>query len=244
MRRRALLVLVGAFAGGVAAGYRLKLRPLWRSWGVDRVEAGTPLAGDELVSEATASDTRGLDIDAAPADVWPWLAQMGYNRAGWYSYDAMDMKGASLWRVDPDLQYIAVGDLVPTSPETSFVARVVDPPEALAQYVDDAIVQEQATAARARKLSGQAVEATPTNLKVAGWMSPSMRGFAASWAFALRPIDDGRRTRLIERVRVRMPAPQGPAARMLGGAFGLGVFLMTRRQMLGIRARAERPGAI
>jgi hypothetical protein len=68
---------------------------------------------------------------------------------------------------------------------------------------------------------------------------PSMPGFAASWAFVLRPLDDGRRTRLTERFRVRMPSPDGPAATVLGGAFGFGVFAMTRKQMLGIRDRAE-----
>jgi histone H3/H4 len=36
-----------------------------------------------------------------------------------------------------------------------------------------------------------------------------------------------------------MSAPDGPAATILGGAFGLGVFAMTRKQMLGIRDRAE-----
>ncbi len=94
-------------------------------------------------------------------------------------------------------------------------------------------------AARARKEAGEAVEETPANLKAATKMMPSMPGFAASWAFVLRPLDDGRRTRLTERFRVRMPSPDGPAATVLGGAFGFGVFAMTRKQMLGIRDRAE-----
>jgi hypothetical protein len=66
-----------------------------------------------------------------------------------------------------------------------------------------------------------------------------MPGFAASWAFVLRPLDDGRRTRLVERLRVRIPAPEGPAASAMANLFGLGVFVMTRKQMLGIRDRAE-----
>ena len=70
-------------------------------------------------------------------------------------------------------------------------------------------------------------------------MMPAMAGFAASWAFVLQPLDEGRRTRLAERFRVRMPAPDGPAAAVLGGAFGFGVFAMARKQMLGIRDRAE-----
>ena len=101
------------------------------------------------------------------------------------------------------------------------------------------LTQEQVAAARAKKAAGEAVEETPANLKAAGRMIPAMPGFAASWAFVLRPLDDGRRTRLVERFRVRMPAPEGPAANVLGNVFGFGVFAMTRKQMLGIRDRAE-----
>jgi hypothetical protein len=164
---------------------------------------------------------------------------MGYKRGGWYSYDAVDMKGTSLDRIDPALQQIAVGDLIPNSPETAFEVRVVEPGRALVLYADEKLVESQVAAAREKKEAGEAVEATPANLKAAGKMMPSMPGFAASWAFVLRPLDDGRRTRLTERFRVRMPSPDGPAAAVLGGAFGFGVFAMTRKQMLGIRDRAE-----
>lgn len=29
--------------------------------------------------------TRGVTVRAEPEHVWPWLAQMGYGRAGWYT---------------------------------------------------------------------------------------------------------------------------------------------------------------
>jgi hypothetical protein len=128
---------------------------------------------------------------------------------------------------------------VPNSPDTAFVVRSLEPGRALVLYADEKTVEEQVAAARARKEAGEAVEETPANLKAAGKMMPAMAGFAASWAFVLRPLDEGRRTRLAERFRVRMPAPEGPAAAVLGGAFGFGVFAMTRKQMLGIRDRAE-----
>ena len=165
---------------------------------------------------------------------------MGYNRGGWYSYDAIDMKGGSLDRIDPALQHVEVGDLVPNAPDTAFVVRELEPGRALVLYADEKTVEEQLAAAQARRVAGEAIEATPANLEAAGRIMPSMPGFAASWAFILQPVADGRRTRLVERFRVRMPAATGPSQRALGEMFGLGVFAMTRRQMLGIRERAER----
>jgi hypothetical protein len=40
--------------------------------------------GDDLVPDATITIDRWLDFDAPPADVWPWLVQLGKQRAGWY----------------------------------------------------------------------------------------------------------------------------------------------------------------
>jgi hypothetical protein len=239
MRARVLFIGAAAAAAGAAATYAFAVRPWWRSWGVDPVDATLDFAGDDLVPDATVVETRGIEIDAPPDAVWPWLVQMGYNRAGWYSYDAIDMKGASVSEIVPELQHLAVGDLVPNSPDTAFVVRSLDAGRSLVLYADEKTVEEQVAAARARKEAGEAVEEAPANLKAAGKVMPSMPGFAASWAFVLRPLDDGRRTRLTERFRVRMPAPDGPAATVLGGAFGFGVFAMTRKQMLGIRDRAE-----
>jgi len=239
MRVRTLLFGAAAATAGATAAFALAVRPWWRSWGVDPADAAIAFAGDDLVPDATVVESRGLEIDAPPDAVWPWLVQMGYNRAGWYSYDLVDMKGASVDTILPELQHLAVGDLVPNSPDTAFVVRALEPGRALVLFADEKTVEEQVAAARARKEAGEAVEEAPANLKAAGKMMPAMAGFAASWAFVLVPLDEGRRTRLVERFRVRMPAPEGPAAAALAGAFGFGVFAMTRKQMLGIRDRAE-----
>ena len=63
--------------------------------------------------------------------------------------------------------------------------------------------------------------------------------FSASWAFFLQPTDDGG-TRLIERFRAKTPG-NGPANVVLGEIMGTGIVLMTRKQMLGIKERVERP---
>jgi len=230
---------VGAAGAAGAAAYAFAVRPWWRSWGVDPAATDLALPGDDLVPDPSVTETRSIEIGAPPDAVWPWLVQMGYNRAGWYSYDVVDMKGASVDAIVPELQQLAVGDMVPNAPDTAFEVKVVEPGRALVLFADEQLVRSQVEAARAKKEAGEAVEETPANLKAAGKMMPSMPGFAASWAFVLEPLDDGRRTRLVERLRVRMEAPAGPASAIAGEAFGFGVFAMVRKQMLGIRDRAE-----
>jgi hypothetical protein len=97
-------------------------------------EARRPLPGDELVPDAKLRWTHGVTIRAGPADVWPWLVQMGCRRAGWYSYDGLDNGGSpSAERIVPELQRAAVGDVFPMTPtaEDGFVVRAIDPGRAL-----------------------------------------------------------------------------------------------------------------
>jgi hypothetical protein len=56
-------------------------------------------------------------VEAPPEAVWPWIAQLGFGRAGWYSYDLLDNLGRhSAETVIPSLQEIHVGDVVPMGP--------------------------------------------------------------------------------------------------------------------------------
>jgi hypothetical protein len=69
-----------------------------------------------------------------PADIWPWLVQMGCRRAGWYSYDGLDNAGVpSAERIVPELQRVEVGDLFPWTPtaDDGFVVQAVEPGRAL-----------------------------------------------------------------------------------------------------------------
>jgi hypothetical protein len=55
-----------------------------------------------------------IDIEASPAQIFPWLKQMGNGRAGWYSYDWIDNLGRkSLTHIEPEFQQIKVGDEIP-----------------------------------------------------------------------------------------------------------------------------------
>lgn len=217
---------------GTAAGMTIsRTVRWWRTWGVDPAEAAKALPGDDLVPTPTAHDTRGITIDAPPDAVWPWLVQMGFDRAGWYSYDQLDMRGKSTDRLVPTWQEIHVGDIMPTAPGSGFVVRVVEPGRALTLYLDTALVASQAASAGQPDL--------PVGLAASGAiLRTTPQEFAASWTFVLEPLEGGR-TRLIERFRVFFGAG-GPAFRFVSPAMGFGVFVMMQRQMLGIGERAAR----
>jgi hypothetical protein len=237
MLRKLLFILV-ALAGAGFVAFRLVVRPWWRGWGVVPDEAGKPLAGDDLIPDAGVSETRGIGIAAAPAAIWPWLLQMGYGRAGWYSYDAIDMAGPSSDRLDPDLAHLRVGDVVPTHPGGGFLVKIVEPERALVMYSDNELMEQQAAAAR---VAG-APEPSANVRATGAFMENAQPGeFAASWAFVLEPMPDGG-TRLIERVRTRFGESDKPWTRYTLPVMGFGVFVMVRRQLLGIKERVERIG--
>jgi hypothetical protein len=104
------------------------------------LEKRRPLPVDGLVSKPIFTSTHAITIDAPPEQVWPWIAQMGAGRAGWYSWDAIDNGGApSRTRIVPELQSIARGDIMPAVPgaKDAFVVAAVDPPRDLVLTVPD-----------------------------------------------------------------------------------------------------------
>ena len=231
-------VVVGS-AIAAASWYAFYRVTRWRAtWGVDPAETEGSLPGDELVPEPTVSDTRGITIDAPPAAVWPWLLQLGYGRGGWYSYDQLDMKGRSADTILPEHQTLAVGDIVPTDPGGGFEVKVLDSERVLVLMVDDEL------AARRRAPAEGGGEATTAGLEASGrFMQASMPPrFAISWAFVLRPLDGGR-TRLVERMRGSFGEATA-GSRAFGPLLEFGIFVMTRRQMLGLKARVERQASI
>src|SRR5829696_3281795 len=107
--------VVGAAA--VLGAYRRWVQPWQHRWGATDEEVAAALPGDGIIPDPAGSTTRAITITAAPGDVWPWLVQLGYGRAGWYSYDWIDNDGRpSADRVVPELQDLAVGDQILMGP--------------------------------------------------------------------------------------------------------------------------------
>jgi hypothetical protein len=101
------------------------------TWGATREEIASNVIGDDLCPNARIVATRCITIAAPPEDVFPWLRQMGFGRAGWYSYDWIDNLGRkSATAIEPHLQTLATGGVLPGGP-ADFEAVIVDPPRAL-----------------------------------------------------------------------------------------------------------------
>ena len=83
-------------------------------WGATDDEVRGVMPGDDRVPVASFSATRAIDIDAPPELVWPWIVQMGYRRAGFYTYSLLDNAGfESADRVLDEFQSPEVGDWMP-----------------------------------------------------------------------------------------------------------------------------------
>lgn len=103
---------------------------LLQNWGSTPDEIAGPVVGDDLCPAARVVATRSITLPAPPAEVFPWLRQMGFRRAGWYSYDWLDNLGRrSATAINPDWQDVVSGSRVPAGP-LSFEAAIVDPPRA------------------------------------------------------------------------------------------------------------------
>jgi len=131
-----LVLTLGGWTGvGVAVGlagllllaYRSVGRPWHTRWGATDEEVARALPGDELLPDANVT-TRAITIDARPEEIWPWLVQLGYGRAGWYSYDWIDNDGRpSASRVVPELQRLEPGDQILMAPGMGPRVRAVEP---------------------------------------------------------------------------------------------------------------------
>ena len=124
-RRMATIAL--GIAGGVLAIYWFVVRPWHLHWMATEEEASRPMPGDDLVPRPTIALTRAATIEAPPAAVWPWLVQMGYRRAGWYSYDFFDNDGVHVNCILPEHQSLHVGDVMLTDEKGGFRVEQIEP---------------------------------------------------------------------------------------------------------------------
>ncbi len=183
-------------------------------WGTVGTEATDSLPGDELVPAPKWSYTLGMAVDASPEDVWPWIAQIGQGRGGFYSYQTLEnMVGCKITNtaeILPDHQHPAVGadiSLHPTAPPLHI--EIVDPPNALVLFGSPADVG--------------AVES---------WGM-------STWQFAVQP-DHGGGSRLLTRGRSDFTPDW--RSRLAFGRFPIEAitFVMSRKMMLEIKRLAER----
>jgi hypothetical protein len=218
-RAIALFMRLAALAAAlVALGlvFGLVVRPWYLSWGTTPAERTMTLPGDLIVPGAANQETRAITIHARADAVWPWVAQIGQNRGGFYSYDMLEnLVGCEMPTTDvlrPDKQRWAPGDRLWMYPSTKAggagyaVLRAYVPGRALG--------------------FGTWFAGTPPTGPEDG-----------SWSFVLLPENDST-TRLLVRGR------GAPGRSLLGVAFDRSVFepmhfVMEKRMMIGIAQLAE-----
>lgn len=198
------------------------LRRRRNHWGLDESTAARDYPGDTYVPQPRWYWTHGIEIDAQPGEVWPWIAQIGQEKAGFYSYQWLeniagcDVQNAS--HVHPAWQRLQVGDgirLHPAMPPIPVVA--IEPGQWFVVHAHQSTRGERG----------------------------EERFVSASWLFFIEPLDGGQRCRLISRFRSDYSGDW--ATRLaFGPVVGESVgFVMDRRMLLGIQERVmaskERP---
>lgn len=211
---RALILVLALSA--LAANFVAYTRPWFLQWGATPDELTRVLPGDEIVPNAVSQYTRAVTIQAPVEQVWPWLAQLGQDRGGFYSFDLVENLAGCQMPVEdvlrPEKQRWQEGDRLWMYP---------------------------------KEKAGGAGFATLRTYVPGGAMGFSTRALGTtldepedgSWSFVLDPIDD-RTTRFM--IRGRLAPGRSLAGQVFDVAFFEPVhFFMERRMMLGIKALAE-----
>jgi hypothetical protein len=186
--------------------------PWYSNWGATGAEQRQTLPGDEFVPVVRAQMTRAITIDAPPEDIWPWLVQMGIDRAGLYTYTwfengvlRLNVTNADV--IMPEWQNLEVGAIVAYTPEEYPTGRW-----------------------------GPTVIALEPNRALIMCAGESAIDCPRTWQIALNEQPDGT-TRLYSRWRSSAEASR--VAFIAEMPLDIGNFVMERKMLLGIKERAE-----
>jgi hypothetical protein len=190
---------------------------LGRTYGSTKHERHKRLPGDDIIPEPVVQTDHAITIDAPPSAVWPWMVQMGWGRAGWYTARWVDRllfpaNGPSADRILPDQQDIELGTFIPDGPpETECGLHVVH------------LEPERSLVLR----SNSHLPKSWRDRATLDW----------TWTFDLTPQNDGRACRYHFRSRW----VTAPWWFTIGGTLGIvpADFVMSRDHLHGIKDRAE-----
>ncbi len=208
------LAAIAAAAGAVAA-YVVAVRPRHLRYGATPEEVARVVPGDDLLPDVRVQATRAITIEAPVESVWPWIVQIGADRAGFYSYEWLEnlfgcrIEGAR-W-IEPAWQHVTRGDFVRAERQGrgGWYVELVEAPHALVLRIG-----EPGTGTR---------------------FSVDRHGLAFTWAFVLEPDGTGR-SRLLVRARYAFVRP---VVRLPVELLEVVDFVMTERMLRGIRTQAE-----
>jgi hypothetical protein len=206
---------------GVAALYIWLIRPWHLRWGTTEDEVAETLPGDDLVDRCKSLATHAISIRATSAEIWPWLLQLGQDRAGFYSYTWLEnifcCHMTNTYVIIPEWQHLKVGDGVRFHPRFPCVpVAVLEPNRALV------------IAGTLEAKTGQPILEGSVDHDTC---------LSTSWAFVLHEQGE-RHTRLIARLRGRFP--RGLSVWLANRLFWEPAhFIMERKMLLTIKRLAE-----
>lgn len=186
------------------------LRAIYARWGASDEEVAAALPGDSLVPGARLCSTRAIEIAAPTLSVWPWLVQLGQGRGGLYSYAGLENLAG---------------------------CRIVNADEILPEHQRLAVGDEIRMGPAGYPVF-RVVDLAPERHLVLQALDPKTGAPGdMSWVFVLRPTAAGCRLVVRGRLRVGAEVAQFVIWRAITDPLW---FVMERRMLLGIRARAER----
>jgi len=201
-----------AFLGVTAA--LILLRPWHSTWGTTAAERAAPVPGVPVEGPTTYRIDHAVTIRAAQSAVWSWLAQIGQDRAGFYSHDWLER---------------AVGDEI----------RNVD---SLVPAWQERRVGELVRAAQPGYLGGRLGE--ELGWRISRWHPPNSVTLEQWGTFVVGAIDDSTSRLRVHTRRSEAIRPRDlPLAAIGLYLFEPAHFIMERGMLLGIKSRAERAAA-
>jgi hypothetical protein len=137
-----LLKTIGVLAGlGVLIiAILFACLPWMDRWGATDDEITASLPGDELVPSPRLIYTRAVSINAPPGQVYPWMAQLGADKGGMYSYTwfetyVLQCPQTNADRIHEEWQGLEPGDKVLMCPDENappaYEVAMVEPNHAI-----------------------------------------------------------------------------------------------------------------
>jgi hypothetical protein len=181
------------------------------SWGATDAEVARAQPGDELTPHPIINWTNAININARPEQVWPWIAQLGDTRGGFYSYTFIEdrvgsITGASTYAVDYENANRIVPEWQNPTPGDTLIQGIL-----------------------------KVREVQPGEYVLADSIHPLAMQW--TWLWRLYARSDGEQTRLIVRCLIQVPG--GDANPLLTGMMNVGGFVMQQRMIHGLKLRAE-----
>ena len=135
------VIWIGIAVGAAGLVYLFVVLPWQLRRGATNANLQCSLPGDDLIPSSKTGYTQAITIRAPKAEVWRWLVQIGYQRAGWYTYDflhrlvgiagCVDDERRSAKRIIPELQDLGVGDVIEIAPGMGYVVVGLEPEQTL-----------------------------------------------------------------------------------------------------------------